>query len=64
MKSPTVQNYGIHVDGRDTGITFATTTDAAAGALHLANSGFLHISIFDRTSGRVVEHVRPSPNVA
>jgi hypothetical protein len=56
--------FGIRVDGRDTGITFPTISDAEGGAHQLLAHGYKEITIFDRVSGRAINHVSPSPKTA
>lgn len=56
--------FGIRVEGRDTGITFPTLADAEGGANQLLAHGYAQIAIFDRVSGRVIDHVSPNPKTA
>jgi len=56
--------FGIRVDGRDAGITFPTISDAEGGASQLIAHGYAQITIFDRVSGRVINHVSPNPKTA
>jgi hypothetical protein len=56
--------FGIRVDGRDAGITFPTMRDAEGGADELLAHGYTQITIFDRVSGRVINHVSPNPKTA
>jgi|HubBroStandDraft_6_1064221.scaffolds.fasta_scaffold414996_2 hypothetical protein len=56
--------FGIRVDGRDAGITFPTISDAEGGATQLLAHGYTQITIFDRVSGRVIDHVSPNPKTA
>jgi len=53
--------FGIRVEGRDPGIRFLTISDAERGAAKLSERGYKGVLIFDRASGRVVEHVSPHP---
>lgn len=53
--------FGIRVDSRDVGISFPNAADAAAAAGGLSAHGYKKIEIFDRLSGRIVNHVSPNP---
>jgi hypothetical protein len=57
---PESSGFGVRVDGRDAGISFAKYADAEGAANRLFADGYRHIEIFDRPSGRVIEQVGPS----
>ncbi len=56
--------FGLRIEGRDLGMSFATMLDAKESATKLACEGYGKIAIFERLSGRVVEHVSPNPSEA
>lgn len=46
--------FGIRVDGRDVGMTFATPSDAHDSAARLASPRFKSVIVFDRRSGTAI----------
>jgi hypothetical protein len=61
---PIMSGFGVRVDGRDTGISFPRVADARGGTHRLLAHGYQRVEIFDRESGRVIEHVIPHPTAA
>ncbi len=61
---PAGSGFGIRVDGRDPGVNFSSVSDAARDANTLSALGYKSVVVFDRLSGRVVEHVSPDPSLA
>ncbi|HEY3916311.1 MAG TPA: hypothetical protein VGL83_00885 [Stellaceae bacterium] len=51
--------FGIRVEGRDVGMTFATASDAHDSAARLAQPAFKSVIVFDRLSGKAVERRAP-----
>lgn len=53
-------SFGIRVNGRDPGVSFSTVTEALSNASLLAQRHG-SVEIYDRRTGRIVQHVIPNP---
>jgi hypothetical protein len=54
-------SFGLRVNGRDPGVRFSTIAEALANASMLLAQGNSRVEIYDRSSGRIVQHVIPNP---
>lgn len=48
--------FGIRVNGRDVGMTFATAAEAHDSAVRLRSHRFKSVIVFDRRSGLAIAH--------